>query len=121
MTVTVSQVRIAINIPDKGDLNDDVFELNLIRAQTKVDAMAKSTASEALKDDAILSLAVFYTYRTYADRINHNPEGTWNPETGQWEPTMGVRVRETTAKLESLRKDAQESLNMIKFRTVSIV
>lgn len=119
MTVTISQVRTAINIQEEGDLADDVFELNLSRAQTKVDAVARSDVSEALKDDAILSLAAFYSYRSYADRIRHRVEGSY--QKGRFTPTQDTRVRDTSAKLESLRRDSQEGLRMVRPRIGRIV
>jgi len=119
MVVTVDQIRTVLNLMDSDELADSVIELNLVRAQTKVDAVARYTATEALKDDAILSLAAFYSYQSHADRIKHQLPGHFVE--GRWTPIAGVKVRDTTSKLNSLRNDANEALKLVRPRIGRIV
>ncbi|MHC1593954.1 MAG: hypothetical protein ACXQT2_01425 [Methanotrichaceae archaeon] len=120
MTASVEDVRLMLNIPDAGDLSDDVISMALERSEARVEAMKRDGAPDALLLDAVRALAAFYAYQTYSDRVVHKLEGAYD-EMGHWSPVASVRIRETRDKLSSLRKDARDSLRLIKVRRGRLV
>ena len=115
MTVSVADVRLAVNIDSAGDLSSDVISQAISRATVRVGAQARKLATSDVIGEAVLSLAAYLSYQTYSDRMLHKLEGTWG-EDGHWDPVASVQIRETRDKLNALKTTANDSLRLIRVR-----
>jgi len=120
MPATIADVRLILNIPDEGDLADAVIGVALERAEGRVDALERVGVSAGVRLDAVRSMASHLAYQTYSDRVVHKLEGSYDSE-GRWDPVATVRIRETRDKLESLRKDANRAIQLVKIRSGRLI
>lgn len=113
----ISEIRAILNLRDDSDvieLCDDAIESAITRADIFVsDLAARSSASSDLVELAKLNYAAYLAYQTYADRIVEELPGSFDQQ-GVFQPVANPVARQVMAKLEGLKKTADETLDLIR-------
>lgn len=112
-TITVAAIRAAINIPEASELSDIVIESAISRSTLYSTVLASQyLAPDEYFPACGLAYAIYLAYQAYADRVLNVPPG--NYQEGQWTPIAEEIVRETTSKLQALRKVYKDYEQIIK-------
>lgn len=110
LDLTMQNIRYIINIPEPDELSNNSIIMAINRANVKIGnlAVAYSVTGE-LVSVAKLNYAAYLAYQTYADRIFNVITGRTDRD-GSWTPIAQEIVRTTQAKLEALKKEADDSI-----------
>jgi hypothetical protein len=113
MTITVQEIRDALNIPEEKELGDAVIESAISRAGTYfVILAARYSAPSEFIPPAELAWAIYLAYQSYSDRVLNVVPGAYSE--GKWDPIAEEIVRSTGEKLRDLRQVADDLIGIIK-------
>lgn len=113
MTITVQEVRDAINIPEASELSDDVIESAISRAAGYFTILAaRYSAPAEFFPPAESAYAIYLAYQSYADRVLNVVPGAYSE--GKWNPIAEEIIRATGDKLQGLRQVAEDMTSIIK-------
>jgi len=109
----ILSVRRMINITDTAELADVVIDEHLTRADIEIGAIAGSGVDATLLELAKKTLAAYFAYQAYCDRVYHEKPGVYN-STGDFVPIGPTIERgQNEAKLNKLWADAKRLMDLI--------
>lgn len=112
-TITIAQIRAAINIPETKELSDVAITSAILRANNYIAVLQARYAADAeYFPPCNLAYAIYLAYQTYADRVLNVPPGGY--QEGQWTPLQEEIMRDTSAKLAGLRTTYEDYEKIIK-------
>lgn len=112
-TISVEEIRAAINIPEASELADLVIESAISRSEGYITVLTSQYSAPAEYFPACrLAYAIYLAYQAYADRVLNVPPGSY--QEGQWTPIAEEIVRETSSKLQALRQVYEDYEKIIK-------
>jgi len=113
MTITVQNIRDAINIPEAHELSDDVIESAILRGEGYITVLkARYSAPAEFFDTVSINYCAYLAYQAYADRVLNVHPGQY--ESGQWNRITDEIYRSTGDKLASLRRTAEDLIGIIR-------
>jgi len=102
-----------INITDTAELIDEVILEHLSRADIEITTIAGSGVDPTLLELAKKTLAAYFSYQAYCDRVFHEKPGVYN-SVGDFVPTGPTIERgQNEAKLNKLWADAKRLMDLI--------
>jgi hypothetical protein len=103
ITVTVEEIRAAINIPEEQELSDDVIASAITRATDYITILkSQYNAPSDFFPPCGNAYAIYLAYQAYSDRVLNVPPGAY--QEGKWDPIAEEIVRSTGDKLATLRE-----------------
>ena len=118
-TITVAQIRAAINISETDQLSDAAIQSAIDRAISHItDLASRSGASAAIISLSKLNYAAFLAYLTYADRIVEQVPGAFDAQ-GVLQPVANPLAKQVVEKLRSLKLTSDESIEIISNTPIS--
>jgi hypothetical protein len=113
MSMSIADVRAAINIPETTELADLVITSAITRATAYISVLQNRYAAPSEYFPACENqYAIFLAYQAYADRVLNVPPGAY--QEGQWTPVTPEISRDTGSKLQSLRQVYEDLEKIIK-------
>lgn len=112
-TITIAEIRAAINIPETSELSDIAITSAITRAYAYLTVLgAQYSAPAEYFPPCEMAYAAYLAYQTYADRVLNVPHGSY--QEGQWSPIAEEIVRDTNAKLQGIRTTYKDYEKIIK-------
>lgn len=111
VTIDISDVRDAINVPEATELTDAVIQSGITRAWPLVKNRLRGGEDELLIWGAYVQTAAYLAALTYATRTHQVQPGMYDPSSGKWTPREGSEGRDWGAVLNHLKELKDEYLD----------